>query len=231
MATTAKKQMIRSPEPRRERLSAGEWPVMRACWRLAPAPTTGEVVREVQQDLFLDYRYVQTMLRRIAAKGYLDPEKKGPRRIVWRPTASPEEALVQEMRHFVREVVGPQARHLELLREVIDEFEASGAFAGFDETSLPQELRVRLIDYVDAFLKRQTDRRTIAVALGLDATALDNTPTLAGAISLLTAAGGDTPSAALRLLDAVEDLLDADETQKAAQLQALRLELEALPPS
>ena len=100
---------------------------MHACWRLGPAPTTGEVVREVQRDRFLDYRNIQTMLRRIAAKGYLDPEKQGPRRIVWRPTASPEEALVPEMRHFVREVVGPQARHLELLRGVIDELEASGA--------------------------------------------------------------------------------------------------------
>ena len=67
------------------------------------------------------------MLRRIAAKGYLEPEKQGPRRIVWRPTASPEEALVQEMRHFVGEVVGPEARHLELLREVIAEFEAGAA--------------------------------------------------------------------------------------------------------
>ena len=230
MTSTAGKQKIRSSEPLRDRLSAGEWPVMRACWRLGPAPTTGEVVREVQQDLFLDYRYVQTMLRRIAAKGYLDPEKKGPRRIVWRPTASPEEALVQEMRHFVREIVGPQPRHLQLLREVIDEFEAAGA-GRFDEDSLPQDLRVRLIDYVDAFLKRQTDRRTIAVVLGLDATALDNTPTLAGAISLLTAAGGDTPSAALRLLAAVEELLDPEETRKVAQLKALRIELEALPSS
>ena len=229
MTSTAGKQKVRSSQPSRDRLSAGEWPVMRACWRLGPAPTTGEVVREVQQDQFLDYRYVQTMLRRIAAKGYLDPDKQGPRRIVWRPKVSPEDALLQEMRHFLREVVGPQPRHLQLMRQAMEEFEASGPFAGFDESSLPDDLRVRLIDYVDAFLKRQTDRRTIAVALGLDATALDHTPTLAGAISLLTAAGGDTPSAALRLLEAVEELLEPEETQKVARLKALRLELEAVP--
>ena len=50
MATTAGKQTIRPSEPQRERLSAGEWPVMRACWRLGPEPTTGEIVREVQRD-------------------------------------------------------------------------------------------------------------------------------------------------------------------------------------
>ncbi len=44
----------------------------------------------------------------------------------------------------------------------------------------------------------------------------------------MTAAGGDTPSAALRLLDAVEELLEPDETRKVAQLRALRIELEAL---
>lgn len=110
-----------------ERLTADEREVLRAFWRVGPGATTGEVVREVNRRLFLDYRFVLTLLRSIAEKGYLAVEREGPRREVWTPLVSEEVAAAEEMRHAVREAVGADLSAISSARDVLDELEAEAA--------------------------------------------------------------------------------------------------------
>ena len=229
MAKMPKPRVVHSSGTPRERLSPGEWPVLRACWRLGREAPTAEIVREVQTDSLYDYRYTQTVLRRLLAKGYVRVEKKRPRRNVWTPALSAREVLTQEVRIFVDQVVGLEPENLQLIRDVLDELEMQGPYAAFDEASLPRALRVRLITLVEGFIERKRDRWALAAALRLDHTALDQSPTLGRSISLLMSAGGDTVSAALALLGAIAELLEPSEAESARELDAIRRELEALP--
>jgi len=205
--------------------------VLRACWRLGPEAPTAAIVREVQKDKIFSYRHIQSVLLRLIDKGYLQVEKQGPRRNVWTSTYEPKDVLMQEFRVFVDEVAGLEPEHLEMLHDVLDELRTHGPFVAFDADGLPRDLRVRLVTLVDDFIDRKRDRWALAAALGLAPQALDQSPTLAGAISLVMAAGGDTMSAALKLLDAVEELLEDDEVEKAGEIAALRDQLEALSAS
>ncbi|MCP3962401.1 MAG: BlaI/MecI/CopY family transcriptional regulator [bacterium] len=229
MAKTPKPRVVRSSGTPRDRVSSGEWPVLRACWRLGEEAPTAEIVREVQKDRIFSYRHIQSVLLRLVDKGYLRVEKRGPRRNVWTSTLDPAEVLEQEVRVFVNEVVGLEPGNIQLIHDVLDELLTHGPYVAFDEAGLPRELRVRLIALVDGFIDRKRDRWALAAALGLKPKALDQSPTLAGAISLVMAAGGDTISAAVKLLDAIEELLEEDEAEKASEISELRDQLLDLP--
>ncbi|MEM7199065.1 MAG: BlaI/MecI/CopY family transcriptional regulator [Planctomycetota bacterium] len=58
------------------RLSDGEWTVMNAVWRGAPA-TAREVLERIAADTGWAYTTVKTMLDRLVAKGALTAEKAG----------------------------------------------------------------------------------------------------------------------------------------------------------
>ena len=116
-----------TPAEHLERLKRREREVLRAFWRVGPGATTGQIVREVHQRLFLDYRFVRTQLKSIAEKGYLAVEREDPRREVWTPLVSEEVAAAEELRHAVRQAVGTDLSAISSAREVLDELEAEPA--------------------------------------------------------------------------------------------------------
>lgn len=190
-----------------------------------------EIAWELQKDTHYDYRYAQTILRRLVRKGYLKVEKQSPRRNVWTAVRLPEETLRDAMRFFINQVVGLEPENVQMLRDELEDLERHGPYGSFDASSLPRGLRVRLTALVEGFIGRKRDRWALAAALGLEHTALDQSPKLAGAISLLSAAGGGTITAALKVLDAIEDLLEDEEQEEAREISAIRRQLEALPAS
>ncbi len=231
MAKLPKSRVVRSTRTPRERLSSGEWPILRACWRLGPGAPTAKIVREVQRDRIYSYRHIQSVLLRLRDKGYLRGEKTGPRRNVWTSVYDSKDVLMQEFRTFIDEVVGLEPENLEMLSEVLEELKTHGPFVAFDADGLPRDLRVRLINVVDGFIERKRDRWALAAALGVKPQSLDQSPTLAGAITLLMTAGGDTMSSALKLLEALEELLEEGEEDKAEEISALHRELQELSGS
>ena len=205
--------------------------MLRSCWRQGPAAPTAEIVRDLQQDTLVDYRYTQTILRRLVKKGYLQVERQSARRNVWTSTLAPREVLAQEVRIFVDLVVGLEPENIQLIRDALDELESLGPYVAFDENSLPRALRVQLIEFVEGVIERKPYRWALAAALGLDHKALDEFSTLARSISALMNTGGDTLSAALKLLNTIEELLESGEAEKLSELAAIRQELEALSGS
>ncbi len=109
--------------PPRERLSAGEWKILRACCHVGAAAATNDILREVLRYEITDYRYVQVHLERLADKGYLTVEREGPRREVWTPVASAELMVAEAMKQVIREVIGSDRQMIWIMRKVLQEVE------------------------------------------------------------------------------------------------------------
>ncbi len=92
---------------------------MRICWRRGRT-TAREVLEESLRKQVRDYRTILTLLTRIAQKGYLNVEKVG-KTNYYTPAIEGEEALSEEIRRFLDEVVGPEAESRELLRMILKE--------------------------------------------------------------------------------------------------------------
>ncbi|MCP3962335.1 MAG: BlaI/MecI/CopY family transcriptional regulator [bacterium] len=228
MTTTTRPRAVQPPGTLPERPAAGEWPVLRACWRLGPEAAMNDIVLEVQRDAIVDYRYIQTMLKRLVGKGYLSVEKKGPRRNVWSAAIPADEVLAQEVRLFVDRVVGLEPGNIQVLYDALDDLRTTGPFEFVTETSLPRELRARLIAFLEGFLNRKPERWAIASVVGLAHDSLDGEPTLSRAIRLLVAAGGDTVEAARKIVDAAEELVADSEAAAKGELREIRQTLDAL---
>ena len=194
-----------------DRLAPGEWPILRACWRLGPGASTPAIVRETQREVLHDYRHTQTVLRRLRKKGWVTVHQTSPRRTLWSPAYSREETLRHEAGHFVRQVAGNDPGLIQLMRQALDDLEAaeSSDTAGF----LPHLLRVRLIDFLDSFLAFSQYRQPLAEALAIPPLPLagGTGSTLSDSIKLLTAAAGDRSTGALRLLRTIRDLTSTDD--------------------
>ena len=92
---------------------------MRICWRRGRT-TAREVLEESVKNQVRDYRTILTLLTRIAQKGYLSVEKVG-KTNNYTPAIEGEEALSEEIRRFLDEVVGPGAESRELLLKILKE--------------------------------------------------------------------------------------------------------------
>ncbi|MCP3957438.1 MAG: BlaI/MecI/CopY family transcriptional regulator [bacterium] len=110
--------------PPPEKLSPREWPVLRACWRLGEGASTAGIVGELQKTETVSYRDVLVILERLTDKGYLAVEREGPRKQVWTLLASAEVAIIEEMKHVVRQTLGADRRSTWLMRRVLKELEA-----------------------------------------------------------------------------------------------------------
>jgi hypothetical protein len=97
------------------------------------------------------------------------------------------------------------------------------------QSALPSTLRQRLADWLEPAVAGKRARRNTAAALGLERTALDHheQPDRAASAAIAAATGDDDPvAAALRIIRIMADELEDGEQQRAAELQALRHEIE-----
>ena len=101
----------------KERLSPAEWQLMRICWRLDRC-TVREVLREDLKTHIRDYRTILTFMTRMTKKGWLNVEKKGNINY-YRPAVAQSQALEEEIRQFLDQVVGPEPENRELLKKIL----------------------------------------------------------------------------------------------------------------
>lgn len=114
----------RKPLPK-ERLSHSEWQLMRIVWRHGRT-TVRQVLDEDREQNERDYRTILTFMSRMAKKGWLKVEKEGNTNY-YTPAVEQKEALRNEIRRFLGEVVGPEPENLELLLRMVPEVgECSG---------------------------------------------------------------------------------------------------------
>ena len=231
MTDTAKPRVVRSTGLPPEALTPCEWRVLRACFRLGPEARVAEIVGELHKDALVDYRYVQTLLARLVSKGYLEVEKRSPRISLYTAVHPAKDLLSQQVRIFLDYVIGLEPENIRLMREVLDDLESQGPYLAFDEASLPRDLRVRLLPLIDSFIRRKRNRWAVAGALGLSPADLDRFPALNRSVYLLKTAGGDTISAAVKVLDVIDELLEPEDEEMAQELAATREELQALTAS
>jgi formylglycine-generating enzyme required for sulfatase activity len=97
------------------------------------------------------------------------------------------------------------------------------------QPALPSALRQRLAGWLEPAVAGKRARRNTAAALGLERTALDHheQPARAASAAIAAATGDDDPvAAALRIIRIMADELEDGEQHRAAELQALRHEIE-----
>ena len=107
--------------PKREespgRLSRSEWEIMTICWRLGRA-NVRQILREDLKTRIRDYRTILTFVSRMAAKGFLKVEKEG--NTNYYTAALPQKkGLQREIDRFLKDVVGPERQHLELVEKAV----------------------------------------------------------------------------------------------------------------
>ncbi len=98
----------------------------------------------------------------------------------------------------------------------------------FPSTTLPPELRARLVDWLTPLIRRKIYRPALASVLGLERSVLEGHPSAASAASaaIALATGDDDPlAAARRIAEALAEFFDEEPT-RLAELHQL---LEALP--
>lgn len=103
----------------KERLSPSEWEIMRICWRLGSC-TVRDVLTEDLKTHKRDYRTILTFMTRMARKGWLRVRIVGNRN-EYAPSVAEEAAVQSETRRFLDEVVGSEAKHLELVLQEVRE--------------------------------------------------------------------------------------------------------------
>ena len=104
--------------PGDERLSPSEWEIMRICWRLGRA-SVRQILAEDLKKRTRDYRTILTFVSRMAHKGYLEVETEGNTNF-YTPALPQRRELRREIERFLKEVVGPEREHLELVRKAVD---------------------------------------------------------------------------------------------------------------
>ncbi|MDH3745874.1 MAG: BlaI/MecI/CopY family transcriptional regulator [Acidobacteriota bacterium] len=104
-------------QPGKERLSPSEWEIMRICWRLGRA-NVREIHGKDRKKPKRDYRTILTFVSRMEKKGFLKVEKEGNTNF-YTPALANERGLKQEIQRFLKEVVGPEGEHLELVRDAV----------------------------------------------------------------------------------------------------------------
>jgi predicted transcriptional regulator len=126
--------------PKRPPLSKAELEVARIVWGLRRA-TVRQVADALPPDRTLDYKTVQTFLRRLEAKGYVRSTPEG-RSLVYAPTVKPERVIRDTVREFLGRLFGGEAmplmehmirdqgltgEEIEKLRRLLDELEQGNA--------------------------------------------------------------------------------------------------------
>jgi predicted transcriptional regulator len=102
---------------RRPALSKGELEVARVLWSLRNA-TVREVFEAFPNQQRPDFTTVQTYLRRLEAKGYLQSTRKG-RVKVYRPRVRPKQVIRETVNDFMNRLFDGEA--LPLMRHLINE--------------------------------------------------------------------------------------------------------------
>lgn len=125
--------------PRQAPLSKSETEVARVVWLLGQA-TVRQVLERLPAARQIDYKTVQTYLRRLEAKGYLQTRRDG-RAIVYRPKVRPAQVIRQAVHDFVARLFDgqplPLVEHLiashrlshadvDRLRTLVDQLEDAG---------------------------------------------------------------------------------------------------------
>jgi BlaI family penicillinase repressor len=121
---------------RRRALSKAEMEVARIVWQHGGA-TVREVLEALPEERRVDYKTVQTYLRRLEAKGYLRTRREG-RSLRYLPRVRPGQVIKETVEDFVNRLFGgeplPLFEHLirdhglsdeeiQRLRELLDELE------------------------------------------------------------------------------------------------------------
>ena len=104
-------------KPGEERLSPSEWEIMRICWKLGRA-NVRQILKEDLKKKTRDYRTILTFVSRMAGKGFLKVEKEG--NTNYYTAALPQKkGLQREIDRFLKDVVGPERQHLELVEKAV----------------------------------------------------------------------------------------------------------------
>jgi predicted transcriptional regulator len=126
----------RTPVPARPPLAKSELEVARIVWRLGAA-TVRQVLEALPADRGLDFKTVQTYLRRLEAKGYLRTRRAG-RAKVYVPRVRPQQVVREVIDDLLERLFGgdslPLFQHLiqdrglsdaeiDQLRAMLDELE------------------------------------------------------------------------------------------------------------
>lgn len=90
---------------------------MRICWKLGRA-SVREILREDLKKRNRDYRTILTFASRMERKGFLTVEKEGNTNY-YSPARSQEAGLRHEIDRFLREVVGSERSHLEMVAKAV----------------------------------------------------------------------------------------------------------------
>ena len=125
--------------PKRAALSRAEMQVVHLVWKLDGA-TVRAVLEALPSNRKVDYKTVQTYLRRLEAKGYLNSKREGRTR-VYAAKVRPGQVIKETVNDFVGRLFGgnplPLMEHLiqeeglsgqdiSRLREMLDQMEAEG---------------------------------------------------------------------------------------------------------
>lgn len=102
-------------------LPKSELEIARVVWDLGQA-TVRQVADALPRDRELDFFTVQTYLRRLAAKGYLDVKREG-RTNVYRPQIRPKRALKKIVDSFLNQAFHGKA--MPLLQHLVEEHRLS----------------------------------------------------------------------------------------------------------
>ena len=93
--------------PRRAALSKAELEVARIVWSLGGA-TVRQVLEALPEDRALDYKTVQTYLRRLEAKGYLRTRRDG-KSLHYRPRIRATQVVRETVEDFVKRLFDGEA--------------------------------------------------------------------------------------------------------------------------
>ena len=104
--------------PPQPAMSKAEWEIARIVWRLGQA-TVREVFEHVPKERTIDYKTVQTYLRRLEAKGYLRTHRKGLRTKVYRTRARPSRVIRETVDELVQRLFDGEP--LPLLHHLIED--------------------------------------------------------------------------------------------------------------
>jgi BlaI family transcriptional regulator, penicillinase repressor len=101
---------------KRPPLSKGEFEIARVIWKLGRA-TVGQVYDNFPGKDRIDYTTVQTFIRRLESKGYLNAERAG-RNKIYSPKIKPGQVIVEAVNDFVDQMFDGQV--IPLMRHLVD---------------------------------------------------------------------------------------------------------------
>ena len=105
-------------KPGEERLSPSEWEMMRICWKLGRA-NVRDILREDLKKRTRDYRTILTFVSRMERKGFLKVEKVLNTNY-YTAVLSQKAGLRHEIERFLKDVVGPDRDHLEMVQKAVE---------------------------------------------------------------------------------------------------------------